>query len=249
MPITFLRFYAELNEHLPAERRAVTFPQEVEENSRVGTVVELAGVPLSEVDLVLVNGRSVTFEHLVRDGDRVSLYPVFESFDISPILQVRELPLRTPRFVLDVHLGKLASYLRLLGFDALYSASYDDDELMSISLHEQRTLLSKDRRLIGHPSLTHAYLVREINPREQAHEIVKRFDLYSLIQPFIRCLACNMLLRRVEKEDVAGRLPPRVKDAFNEFYLCAYCDRIYWKGSHYEGMKTWIEQTMSPVGP
>jgi uncharacterized protein with PIN domain len=192
------------------------------------------------VDLILVNGRSVGFEHQVRDGDRISVYPIFESFDISPVQQVRERPLRAPRFVLDVHLGKLASYLRLLGFDVLYSPAYNDDELMSISLNEQRTLLSKDRQLIQHPSLTHAYLVRQNLPREQAVEVVERFDLYSLIHPFIRCLTCNTLLRRADKDDVAGRLPPRVREAFNEFYLCTFCDRVYWKGSHYEGMKAWI---------
>ncbi len=92
------------------------------------------------------------------------------------------------------------------------------------------------------PSLTHAYLVRENQPRSQALEIVQRFDLYSLIHPFIRCLACNTLLRRVEKEDVAGRLPPRVREAFDEFYLCTYCDRVYWKGSHYERMEEWIQE-------
>lgn len=240
-----LRFYAELNDHLPPEHRAKAVHLSTEEGVPVGRAIESAGVPLSEVDLVLVNGRSVSFEHPLHAGDRVSVYPVFESFDISPVQQVRERPLRAPRFVLDVHLGKLASYLRLLGFDVLYSSAYDDDELMSISLHERRALLSKDRRLIQHPSLTHAYLVRESQPRDQAVEIVKRFDLYSLIHPFIRCLACNTLLHRVEKEDVADRLPPRVREAFDEFYLCAYCDRVYWKGSHYLGMKAWIEKVRS----
>jgi uncharacterized protein len=241
MPTVFLRFYAELNDRLPHDRRAIPFPYTVETGVEAGSVIDAAGVPRPEVDLILVNGRSVGFEHPVHDGDRISVYPVFESFDISPVVQLRDRPLRTPRFVLDVHLGKLASYLRLLGFDVLYSPAYNDDELMSISLHEQRTLLSRDKRLIQHPSLTRAYLVRENKPREQAIEITRRFDLYSLIHPFIRCLACNTLLRRVEKEDVAGRLPPRVREAFGEFYLCSYCDRVYWKGSHYEGMKAWIE--------
>jgi uncharacterized protein with PIN domain len=241
MATVLLRFYAELNDHLPADRQATTFPFTVDEGAQVRSVIALAGIPTSEVDLVLVGGKSVGFEHSVHDGDRISVYPVFESFDISPALQVREQPLRNPRFVLDVHLGKLASYLRLLGFDVLYSTTYNDDELMSISLHERRTLLSRDRRLIHHPSLTHAYLVRANQSREQAVEVLRRFDLFSSIRPFIRCLACNTLLRTVEKEDVRNRLPPRVSQAFNEFYLCRYCDRVYWKGSHYEGMRRWIE--------
>jgi hypothetical protein len=242
MSTVVLRFYAELNDYLPHSRRAVTFPLEIQRNSLVGNIIESMGVPATEVDLVLVNGRSVPFDHPVHEGDRISVYPVFESFDISPVQHVRERPLRSPRFVLDVHLGKLATYLRLLGFDVLYSPIYNDDELMSISLLERRTLLSKDRRLIQHPSLTHAYLVRDSQPRDQAVEILRRFDLHSLIHPFIRCLACNTLLHRVEKEDVAGRLPPRVKEAFDEFFLCTYCDRVYWKGSHYEGMKAWVDE-------
>ncbi len=240
--MVFLRLYAELNDRVREEQRAVTFPIAAEDGARVGTVIESAGVPLTDVDLVLVNGRSVSFEHHVIDGDRVSVYPVFESFDISPLLQVREHPLRTPRFVLDVHLGKLASHMRLLGFDVLYSRVFNDDELMSISLHEQRTLLSRDRRLVLHGSLTRAYLVREDHPRDQTVEVLQRFGLFSSIQPFTRCLTCNTLLRSVGQDDVAGRLPPRVREVFNEFYLCPYCDRVYWKGSHYEGMKSWIEQ-------
>src|SRR5512146_27278 len=136
MPIVYLRFFAELNEHLPEERRAVTFPLQLPDEATVASIVSTLGVPKSEVDLVLVNGRSVSFEHQPQDSDRISVYPVFESFDISSVQQVREHPLRSPRFVLDVHLGKLASYLRLLGFDVLYSPVYNDDELMSISLHE-----------------------------------------------------------------------------------------------------------------
>src|SRR5512132_2433092 len=100
MPTVLLRFYAELNDHLPEDRRATAFPAPVDEGTRVGAVIEAAGVPRSEVDLVLVNGRSVGFEHSVYDGDRISIYPVFESFDISPVLHVRERPLRSPRFVL-----------------------------------------------------------------------------------------------------------------------------------------------------
>jgi uncharacterized protein len=241
-----IRFYAELNVHLPPGHRGGTFTLTVGDATLAGKLIESTGVPLSDVDLILVNGGSVSFEHEVHDGDRVAVYPVFESFDISPVLRVRGQPLRIPRFVLDVHLGKLASYLRLLGFDALYSTVYNDDELMNISLHEKRTLLSKDKALVEHPSLTHAYLVRANQGREQAVEIVERFDLHSLVHPFIRCLACNTLLRRAEKEDVAGRLPPKVREAFNEFFLCTYCNRVYWKGSHYEGMKAWIEQLRRP---
>jgi uncharacterized protein len=117
--VTF-RFYAELNQFLPPPRRQVPAVRQLRERASVKDVIEAVGVPHTEVDLILVNGHSVDFAYRVQDGDRISVYPVFEALDITPVLRVRPKPLREPHFVLDTHLGKLAVYLRLLGFDTLY---------------------------------------------------------------------------------------------------------------------------------
>jgi len=169
---------------------------------------------------------------------------VFESFDISSVEKIHSRPLRQSRFILDVHLGKLAYHLRMLGFDTLYRNDYRDSDLLMISSTEGRVLLTKDKKLLEEPTVTRGYHVKGKDPREQLLEVLRRFDLFSSTHPFIRCLLCNTLLRPVSKEAVLHRLPEKVRELFNEFRLCPTCDRVYWKGSHYEKMEKFIEEVM-----
>ena len=115
------RFYEELNEFLPHHKRKTEFVYHFHGAPSVKDAVEAIGVPHVEVDIILVNGISVSFSRKLSDGDRISVYPVFESFDVSAVTHLRARPLREPRFILDVHLGRLAKYLRLCGFDTLFS--------------------------------------------------------------------------------------------------------------------------------
>jgi uncharacterized protein with PIN domain len=197
------------------------------------------------VDLVLINGESVEFSRQVNDEDYISVYPVFESLDISPVLRVRAAPLRETRFLLDAHLGKLAAYLRMLGFDALYEKDLSDEELAEISVREHRILLTRDRGLLKRGMVTHGYLVRSSVPAEQTKEVLQRFDLFRLVKPFSRCTCCNETLKAVAKEEVQDRLPPKVLQHFSEFNLCQKCGRVYWKGSHYENMKRLIGEILT----
>ena len=142
------RFYEELNDFLPENRRKILFPFAFEGTPSVKDSIEALGVPHTEIDLILVNGISVDFGCLIRDGDRISVYPVFESIDITPLVRVHSQPLREPRFVLDMHLGRLARYLRMLGFDTLYRNDYADAELARISSQEYRILLTRDPGLL-----------------------------------------------------------------------------------------------------
>src|SRR5215207_6869794 len=169
-----VRFYAELNDFLPARRRQVWIEHALDESHSVKHVVETLGVPHPEIDLILVNGESVDFTYRVQDGDRISVYPVFESFDISPLVRVRPRPLRETRFVLDVHLGTLAGYLRMLGFDTLYRNDADDPELAETSQRESRILLTRDRGLLMRSTVSHGYLLRETDPQKQLAEVVRR---------------------------------------------------------------------------
>jgi uncharacterized protein len=239
-----LRFYAELNDFLSPDRRQVTFARILKEHASVKDVIEALGVPHTEVDLVLVNGESVDFSYLVRDGDRISVYPVFESIDITPLLRVRPRPLREPRFVLDTHLGKLAAYLRMLGFDTLYRNDYDDRTLAQISSGERRILLTRDRGLLKRSVVTHGYHVRETDPERQLVEVVRRFDLFRAIAPFRRCLRCNGALESIPKEAVADRLAPLTRQYYDEFATCRACGRIYWKGSHHVRMQRLVERVV-----
>ncbi len=241
MKQVFLRFYAELNDFLPPERRMVEFPHAFLVPTPVRDIIESAGVPHTEVDLILVNGRSVDLSHVIEDGDRISVYPVFESLDITPVLRVRPKPLRRPRFVLDVHLGRLAAYLRMVGFDALYRNDYTDPELAAAASDGGRILLTRDVGLLKRSTVTHGYYVRETSPRRQLEEVLRRFDLFRLVEPFARCMVCNGVLRVAEKESVKDALPPKISEAHTEFLSCESCGRVYWKGDHYDRMRRLIE--------
>jgi hypothetical protein len=111
------RFYEELNDFLPPARRKREFSVPCARAATAKHMIEALGVPHTEVEVVLVNGESVGFERLLRDGDRVAVYPKFEALDITPLLRVRQAPLRTTHFLADAHLGGLARLLRLAGFD------------------------------------------------------------------------------------------------------------------------------------
>ncbi len=163
MPRATLRFYAELNDFLPAEDRHQPVERPVHGRPSIKDLIEAAGVPHTEVDLVLVNGESVDFAYPVRDGDRISVYPVFESMDIAAVTRVRPEPLRELRFVLDVHLGRLAAYLRLAWFDAFYRNDVDDAELARIAAGG-RVLLTRDQGLLKRRAVQRGYWLRATRP-------------------------------------------------------------------------------------
>ncbi len=238
------RFYAELNDFLAPDLRQRAFIHRFDGHPAVKDTIEALGVPHTEVDLVLVDGRSVGFAHPLRDGDRVAVYPMFEAIDITPLLEVRPRPLREPRFLLDVHLGRLATYLRLLGVDADYANDRDDDELAASSRREGRTLLTRDHGLLKRSAVTHGYFVREREPRRQVVEVMRRFDLARLVRPFTRCLRCNTTLEAAARADVLERLPPRTAARHDDFRECPTCRRVYWRGSHYERMRGLIDHLL-----
>ncbi|MFP4010823.1 MAG: Mut7-C RNAse domain-containing protein [Spirochaetaceae bacterium] len=232
-----IRLYEELNRFVPQPERSREYRREFIGNPGVKDLIESLGVPHTEVDMVLANGESVDFGYQVQDGDRIAVYPVFESLDVGPVSRVRREPLRTPRFILDVHLGKLARLLRMLGFDTLYDNTWDDPEIVERGIAEHRIILTRDAGLLKRREVTHGYLVRSDDPFEQAAEVTKRFDLTERIRPFLRCMACNGMIEPVSREEVAAELLPGTRKSFSEFYRCRDCRRIYWKGSHYDRMR------------
>ena len=239
-PITHqaaFRFYAELTDFLPRDLRSGTVTRSFEVPGSVKDMIEACGIPHTEVDLIVANGRSVDFSYRVTNGDRVSVYPVFESFDITPIIKVRPEPLRTVRFVADNHLGRLARFLRLLGLDTSYENDWNDPELVRISTSQQRILLTRDVSLLKHGLVTHGYWVRATDPREQVTEVVRRFHLARHFTPFTRCMACNGALIPVTKKEIAHRLAPETSRHVDDFRLCSSCDKVYWQGAHHPGLR------------
>ncbi len=212
-------------------------------------MIESFGVPHTEVELIIANGESVPLTYVVRDGDRIAVYPMFESFDVRPELKVRREALREPRFVLDVHLGRLAAYLRMLGFDTVYGNCSGDSELAQVSSEQQRILLTRDRGLLKRSAVTHGYLVRQTGSRQQLAEILERFDLARSVRPFTRCMACNGVLAQVSREQLRPLLPPRIAASCVGFRQCPQCGKTYWKGSHYRRMQRWVSELITNAGP
>jgi len=240
MKTAHFRFYEELNDFLSEQKRKKEFAYGFYGSPTVKDAIEAIGIPHIEIDLILVNGKSVTFDHRLSEKDTVSVYPVFESLDISPAIKLREYPLRETRFILDVHLGKLVKYLRMTGFDTLYEKYYSDSEIVEISLKDRRIILTRDRGILKYRSVTHGYWIRSQNPSEQFREVIRRFDLVNCFHPFYRCMSCNGLIKKARKDEIIDKLKPRTIQFYNDFYQCAKCSKIYWQGSHYKKMKEFI---------
>ena len=240
-----LRFYAELNDFLPPSLRATDIEHDFERRASVKDMIEAFGVPHTEVEVILVNGQSVDFAYIVQDGDRISLYPVFESVDVTPLLRLRPAPLRRPAFVLDCNLGRLARYLRLLGLDCLYRNDYHDAEVARIASEQQRTVLTRDRTLLQRRIITHGYFVRAQQPREQVREVLTRFDLYRQVAPFSRCTRCNGELQDVDKQAISARLEPKTRRYYDDFRICSECGQVFWQGSHHARMQQLVAALLS----
>lgn len=239
-----LRFYEELNDFLPVERRKVPFSHTLKHTAAIKDVIEACGVPHTEVDLILVNQHSVDFAYRVQPDDYISVYPVFEAFDIAPLIRLRPKPLRETRFILDVHLGKLAAYLRFLGYDTFYHNDYTDETLAQISADERRILLTRDRGLLKRRQITHGYYVRATIPKHQLAEIVHRFHLTFQEDIPGRCSLCNNILVPIDKHTIIHQLPIRIQTSVQQFYYCHQCQKPYWKGSHYYHMRQYLQEIL-----
>lgn len=247
-----IRFDQELNEFLQPVQRKTNFDHELKKARSVKDLIESIGVPHTEVDLIFVNGLSVDFNYRVGDGDHIIVYPFAGAPGISPLesplKHCQPKPLDEPIFILDVHLGRLAAYLRMLGFDTRYRNDYDDPELANISANEQRILLTCDRKLLMRKQISYGYFVRARQPQQQILEIMERFDLYDKQKPFSRCMFCNGITQPVKKKEIESRLLPKTKKYFDEFYQCISCGKIYWQGSHYLKMQKMINKINVAAG-
>ncbi|WP_041432711.1 Mut7-C RNAse domain-containing protein [Thiobacillus denitrificans] len=245
MVIATFRFYEELNDFLAPDRRKREFTVPCARAATTKHMIEALGVPHTEVELILVNGESAGFDRRLQDGDRVAVYPRFEAMDVSPLLRVRERPLRETRFVADAHLGGLAHMLRMLGFDTLYDNHFHDDAIVAICEHDGRIVLTRDRELLKRRSVTHGCYIHALKSEAQLREVVARLDLARSARPFTRCLHCNVPLRTVDKASVLDRLPPKVREHYAHFPTCDSCGRIYWAGSHWRNMRRLLDDVLS----
>jgi uncharacterized protein len=229
-------FLGRLNDFLPQNQREQFIRVEFRGRQSIKHLAESLGVPHPEMGQVRINGREAILSTITQDGDQVQIHPIPDGFPGEP------------RFLLDNHLGRLAAYLRMLGFDCLYRNDYSDEELAEILQKEERILLTRDRRLLMRKVVIHGYCPRSLDSLEQLTEVIQRFDLAKRAVPFHRCLRCNHPLENIAKEAVLDRLEPLTKRYFDEFMICPNCKQIYWKGSHFERMQGLIQQITESGG-
>jgi len=225
-------FHASLNDLLAPGQRGQAIPLRFAEHQSVKHLIESLGVPHVEVGEILVAGAPVGMEYRPQDGDRIEVHP-----------QLPACP-DDPRFLLDNHLGRLAAYLRMLGFDCLYPSGVDDAQIAAMLSEDERILLTRDRRLLMRKAIQRGYCLRSLIPEEQLHELVARYQLKRLVRPFGRCMDCNGLLEPVSKAQILDRLEPLTKEYFEDFSRCPDCDKVYWKGSHHQRMEKLITRVM-----
>lgn len=241
--VTF-HFHDRLVNYLTVDRQAGGLDYTVKGPTAVKHPIEALGVPHTEVACILANGRSVGFAYIIQDADRLDVYPSVPSQVPAPVRLRPTLP-SPARFVADNHLGRLVTYLRLLGFDVLHPKSLDDARLARLSADQERVLLSRDRRLLMRKIVVHGFCLQSRDPRRQLADVLDRFDLYEAIAPWQRCLRCNGHLRPVAKDAIVQRLEPLTRKYYHEFHLCQACDQIYWKGSHYGPLHDFVAEVLA----
>ncbi len=235
-------FHDRLKDFLPSRQRNHPITHHFKERASVKDMVESLGVPHPEIEAIFANTAPQNFTYLVEDGDIIEVYG--EIPEGLPYMPLRSPLPPIPSFVLDTHLGQLAVYLRMLGFDTLYRNDYPDEELADISSREGRILLTRDKGLLKRGIVTYGYFIRNSNPKQQVVELLRRYRLTGAVAPLRRCIRCNGVLNSVPKEEIAEHLEPNTRALFHEFSRCSLCGQLYWKGSHYDNMLSFIEQVV-----
>ena len=241
------RFFAELNDFLPQHHRQQPCLYDIPGRPSVKDAIEAQGVPHTEVALVRLNGDVCQFGALIDDGDHFDVYPPFTG--INPDSLTNPYACNPPepiRFIADIHLGKLAASLRMLGFDTTYGVEADED-LAAQSSDEKRILLTRDLGLLKRSQVQYGYYPRATDPKKQVVEVLNRYRLLDAIRPFQRCSRCNGTIQAVPKASIQSLVPKGVYTAQNDFHQCQRCQQVYWKGSHYDRLENWISNLVEAI--
>lgn len=233
-----VRCHGALNDFLPRAQRGqpVTLPWSAHET--VKHLVEVVGVPHPEIAVLHVDGAPTSFGARVAPGAVIDVYP----HEDAPADEPRPTMLR---FVCDVHLGRLAAYLRMLGFDTFYRNDQSDAELVALACAEERVLLTRDVRLLMRSAVTDGAFVRATTPEAQLREVARRYNLRASARPFRRCMRCNGLTVPVEKAAIIHQLQPKTRRYYDAFWRCQACGQIYWHGSHVQRMQEVIDRAFA----
>ncbi len=234
-----ITFHGYLNKLLPRGKRDKILKGELKDARSIKDLIEAMGIPHTEVGRILVDGCTNPISAQLRGGEEIQVYPAFIDMD-NPSEGLTPPPMPR-RFILDVHLGTLAKYMRALGIDTLYENYYSDEEIVEVALREGRTILTRDRGILKRKNVEYGYLIKSNRSREQLTEVFINFDLLPCVRSFSRCLRCNGSLNEIDKKEIAHELDPLTEKFYNEFFRCTSCNSLYWRGGHWERMKVFIE--------
>lgn len=216
--------------------REIIYP--LERKSSIKNIIESLGVPHTEIGKIVVEDKEVDFNYIPANSQKITVLPIIPPFDVTRPSVLRPEPLQEMRFVVDVNVGKLALLLRMLGLDAEYSPKFLDKDILFFCKKEKRIVLSKDIGLLEYKQIIFGRHIRSVYPDDQLSEVLDFFGIKGPFNLFSRCLRCNKKLVSISKKDILHRLEPKTKKCFNRFKICPQCNRIYWRGSHYEKMKS-----------
>lgn len=204
----------------------------------VKDAIESIGVPHTEVGAIRVNNQWLNFEHLVYDGDEIDVYPNPHQSNRLPYL-----PSGKPIFLLDVHLGVLVRYLRMVGINCLYeSEDLGDEQLAKMAGENDYILLSRDIGLLKRGCVKYGHWMRNTSGEEQLIEVVEHYQLHNQLAPFTRCIKCNGIIEAIEAKAVKDKVPEGVYQWQKEFKHCIDCSQIYWQGTHLQKMMKILEK-------
>lgn len=241
-------FHGYLKQLLKKElRNASTFLHYFDRRASIKDVIESLGIPHPVIESLIVNGQEVGFDYILLDNDTVEVSPLTPP--VNPFIPtvLRPEALEKISFAVDVNAGKLALFLRILGFDTVYESGMRNGRLVEIAISQNRILLTRDVNLLKRKTVMHGYLLREQDPKRQLVEVVRLYDLCSRIKPLTRCIPCNGLLVPTSKEVILERLEPLTRKYYNSFQICEECRKIYWPGSHQEKINRFIENILESV--
>jgi len=237
-----IKFYDSLNKLLKKDKRDKELSLELKLRQSVKDLIEAQWIPHTEVGTIIIDGKKEEFSFILKDGQEIEVYPAFNDVEEPKFQNLINYP---KKFILDVHLGRLAKYLRIFGIDTLYQNYYSDEEIVETALKEGRVILTRDRGILKRRVVRYGYLIKSNESKEQLREIFLNFDLLPEIKPFLRCISCNGIVERVDKEEIIEELEPLTRKYYNEFFKCTMCKKIYWKGGHWERMEEFADDFLN----
>lgn len=229
---------------LARDRRLPTFEQTIYRQASLKDVIESLGVPHTEIGRLRVNGHEVGFDHRVADGETIHVEALATPRNVLQPSMLRPVPLTELRFLVDVNVARLGKLLRLVGCDTFYDPDLSDTELARLAAAQGRVLLTRDRALLRHGCIDYGHLVRAEKPRTQLREVVRLFGLREQLRPFSRCMHCNAALQLVSKSTILDQLQPLTIRYYNDFMQCSGCGKIYWEGSHQQGLEDLLTEAL-----